>query len=925
MSVIRQTNILGQQRLDVPHLRALESSIAADFDLLAGKVMAGDRPLVVRGFDIGTASAIGNPASTLQLNVAGSAIIHGTASEHGSIFSVPANQAVEVLNSTNTNVSGSFTAGQTNYVGLDLRRGADDSTADLVMFLDANTLVETPKTVPLARILKYKIVITTTDFSSLPYLLPLAKVTTDSVNTVTALEDARPMLLRLGSGGSVPNRVNAFPWASGRQETTSGAVFSGGDKALTSLKDWLDAAMTRLWEIGGGQYWYSPTADRNVTLIWTGSTFTNGENYEWDGTNLHWKGLKFLFDNSAGYYNDVKDQTTDSTGLTNLADGECLYVDLDRSQNLTGGAAIIPLKAAMTTAGVPTVPGSRYILAWRNGTSIFTRGWRYPVGTTFTPATTTSLGVVKLNQTPGSSSLPVVVSIMANGQAEITATASNSHALKGTGHGTGRGLYGIGGSGGGQGIRGEGTLGFEGGYFISTGTGWGLVAIAGTNASGAVRAEGNGTGAGVDAIGGANGHGVQAQAQGTGKSFMALGSSSTVKAILHADTGLARAQIGTTTNHNLRFIANGGELWEIVTGGALQAVGGNRKIANVLDPELAQDALTMRAAAWDNYVMNGHFGFGQRGTSFTAIGTTKTFTLDRWYAYVGAGAAELNVARSTDAPAQFPFSVKVSRTAGGTNTNEMFVVQEIDRDFVARMRGKLCFVGGYFKNGANFSQGGAPVCRVVYGTGAVTETYKTGYTGSTNLISAGVGVGATTWGAFTTNSPGFTVPTTATTMAITFSWVPTGTAGADDSFYITGVMLSQGSISTDYRFCGGTIAKDLHECERYYEKSYDLGTNPATVTDNGAMSGFSMAGSVTNGTLWNMMVPKFRVRKQKVPTITIWALDGTAGSWFFNTLNKASTPTKISETGFYLQNNSGGSYDPGAVVVYGHFAADAEI
>jgi hypothetical protein len=41
MSANRQLNLLGQWRLDVPHLRSIESSVAADFDLLAGSMLGG--------------------------------------------------------------------------------------------------------------------------------------------------------------------------------------------------------------------------------------------------------------------------------------------------------------------------------------------------------------------------------------------------------------------------------------------------------------------------------------------------------------------------------------------------------------------------------------------------------------------------------------------------------------------------------------------------------------------------------------------------------------------------------------------------------------------------------------------------------------------------------------------------------------------
>lgn len=498
MATIRQANILGQARIDVPHLRALESAVAADFDLLAGKILGGSKALVVRGFEIITSGAIGSPATSLQIVVANGILVHPLASESGSIFVVPSDQAAEVLSTTNANVSGSFTPGQVNYVGVDLRRLADFTTSDLVMFYDADTGLETAKTVPLARTLQYRIIISTTDFSSTTNVLPLAKITTNGSNVVTVIEDARNMMYRLGAGGSIPDKKYEYPFPSGRSERVqdaAGTVFSGGDKAIQNGKDWMDAAMTRIWEIGGGEYWYSATADRNVTMIWTGTTFTNGENFEWDGTHLHWKGLRFLFDNSTGYYNDVANQTSNSTGLTDLADGDCIYVDLDRSQNLTGGSALVAVKAPLISMGVGGTPGARQIVAWRNGTAIYTRNWRYAVGTTFTPATTTSLGVVKLHATPTNAAQPMVATINETQFSfTITAIAGNANGVTATGNGTGAGLRGNGDpAGNGNGVSGVGS-----------GTGRGVSGIGGSSGGIGVRGQAGSGGIGVEGVGGSD-------------------------------------------------------------------------------------------------------------------------------------------------------------------------------------------------------------------------------------------------------------------------------------------------------------------------------------------------------------------------------------------------------------------------------------
>jgi hypothetical protein len=266
MSVIRQANLLGQQRLDIPHLRAIEASVAADFDLLAGQIIAGKGALVVQGFNLLALSA-GTPATKLQLQVAGAIIMHPEASESGTIFQVPSTRASEILNAANTRVQGGFTANAVNYIGVDLRRTADASTADLVQFLDADTNLENPKTVPLGRTLDYVIVISTQDFSTTPGVAPLAKVTTDAFNNIATngIEDARNLTFRLGTGGTITDWKHQYPWPGGRGEPgVNGAQpnsdFTSGDKSISSLKDWIDAAMTRIWELGGGEYWYSATS-----------------------------------------------------------------------------------------------------------------------------------------------------------------------------------------------------------------------------------------------------------------------------------------------------------------------------------------------------------------------------------------------------------------------------------------------------------------------------------------------------------------------------------------------------------------------------------------------------------------------------------------------------------------------------------------
>jgi hypothetical protein len=528
---------------------------------------------VVRGFTISNAGAIA--ANTLELVTADGVLINVNATASGSMLWVSSDRAVEVLNpSTNTRIDGSWTAGATNYVGLDLSRTADTETTSIIQFKDPDTGLETPRSVPTAQTLDYVIVINTLPFSSQPNVVPIATVTLNSSSNVSTMTDARNMLFRLGQGGDAGDAEYTYPWPEERTETTTlgTSLFSGGDKAIESDRDWRRAIMSRIWEVGGGEYWYSASADRNATMVSTGTTFANGENFDWDGTDLLWKGIRFLFDNSTAFYNTVTDQTVVDSGLTTLADGQCIYVDLDRST----AATLVAQRADLDSLGSGNPPGSRWVMAWRQGSQVFTRNSPYPVGDFFSVATTTSTGIVKLSRAATTPSSPIVISdaggtiTSATAATALTITAfTNQIALAASGNGTGSGVSGTSGAGAGghgvlgtcagttgAGVRGEagnftGSVGVHGGGNASSDSygvfgrgnaaGAGILGIgdlalaAPTTAGEGVVGLGDTGAAGVKGIGGAtsgdggwftgtgSGDGVSATSAGTGHGVNAVG------------------------------------------------------------------------------------------------------------------------------------------------------------------------------------------------------------------------------------------------------------------------------------------------------------------------------------------------------------------------------------------------------------------
>lgn len=357
----RSVNWPNQVRVNTSDIRSIESAVRNDFDeLISSFIAQPGSSHVVRGFKIPFTSAIGSAATGLQLEVANASLFHGGSDFSGTFLVLPENEQNQTLNSTtNTKVDGAFTPNTLNYIGIEFDRKIDDSTASQRYFWNPTTNVEFTQFVPLAEVLDYKIVITSSVWDS--NVMPVALVQTDASNNVVRVDDRRDMLFRLGKGGTnTPDPFYVYPWnndTEGREEnfwsssTNSQSPFNGGDKQIQTQKEWMDAVMSQLLEIKGTTYWYQPNIGGslvnarydlgNTTMTGSGSIIHDGANpgrLNWTSDiNLTVIGsrLKYtLAENSSG-------------GNLTLQDDQVAYVELGR------GLEIIP--QLIFIQGSPTV------------------------------------------------------------------------------------------------------------------------------------------------------------------------------------------------------------------------------------------------------------------------------------------------------------------------------------------------------------------------------------------------------------------------------------------------------------------------------------------------------------------------------------------------------------------------------------------
>lgn len=283
MGVKRRLTGYSGMRVDWPHVRSIESAISFDFDsVLRGMVTGLDKPFLIRGFEIRIPNAAVS-ANSLQIEVSDSVILHSTAGESGTIFTIPNGTAAEALNSSNPKVVGAFQWGVPNYVGLELIRVTDPDSADQTAGWSEAQKTEFQRTVPIGVILDYRYVITTSGFST---NLPLYAIGVSSTGATEYIQNSKDNLFRLGKGGTVPDPYSSFnfgaisneqdalsprrEWINENPDVNSNpmvvlpgdnpAAFRLGDSSIRSLKDWMDAVMTRFKEVTGSAYWYTDSS-----------------------------------------------------------------------------------------------------------------------------------------------------------------------------------------------------------------------------------------------------------------------------------------------------------------------------------------------------------------------------------------------------------------------------------------------------------------------------------------------------------------------------------------------------------------------------------------------------------------------------------------------------------------------------------------
>lgn len=152
------------------------------------------------------------------------------------------------------------------------------------------------------------------------------------------------------------------------------------------------------------------------------------------------------------------------------------------------------------------------------------------------------------------------------------------------------------------------------------------------------------------------------------------------------------------------------------------------------------------------------------------------------------------------------------------------------------------------------------------------------------------------------------------------------TWNANDYFNLGQVQINPGAVAASWCLAGGNDLGELLICQRYFEKSYHVDTNPGTADGSGVVlfypgnASFSWQNTQACG-------PSFRFisKKRIVPNVVIYAEGGTPNAVAPNRSGALSAASVLNGTdAFSILQNTGGTQ----TVNFGytcHFTADADL
>jgi len=342
-----------------------------------------------------------------------------------------------------------------------------------------------------------------------------------------------------------------------------------------------------------------------------------------------------------------------------------------------------------------------------------------------------------------------------------------------------------------------------------------------------------------------------------------------------------------------------------------------------------------------NLIINGDMKIAQRGTSSTGITTSGYFTVDR-FGTLQTGLGTWTHSQDTDVPTGqgFSNSLKLDCTTADATLDagdRLFLRQGIEAQNLQHLKFNtssaesitLSFwvksnkTGTYSLAFINEDSSRSYVTTYSISVADTWEKKTITISGDTSgAINNDNGVGlwiywnfgaGSTWGGGSVNNAW-----ESTVIANLGAGTTVNLADSTSNYInITGVQLEVGDTATPFEVMPYDM--QLARCQRYYEKSYDIGVTAGTASQNGNLTTTS-----SSSTTAQMAGAYFKVRKRAVPTCTAYnSISGASGGCYrYNDgANIGLTFNGVGEYGIGRATLASGS----ANTYLWHFVAAAEL
>lgn len=365
MAHLQKIRILENERIDKPDWDKIQSFVDDDFKLYNRHFFTNADKWITKGFEVSVTAGL-----NITVGVDGSGVMNTEQDGENQFY---------VGESGHADLTATLTNNATNYIHLQVVSGNTGTNATRVFWdpsLNDGAGGEFVQSVDTAEYLDVQLYISTSGFSSDADKIPLATMVT-SGGAVSSTTDNRNLYFRLGKGE--PFAANySFSLSSPTEPATSS--FTGGDKDIQSLKDWMDLVMTRIKDVSGETYWFKNTSGFNTNHLFTdiaNTVITGGGTISYNASNV----FSFSADITLRVISTGVTYTipfASQSGQT-LGSDQVAYINLDAQlSGPSSGQRGTSGNRALVIANRSAVPLDQdiYWVAYRDGTKLFVRGAR---------------------------------------------------------------------------------------------------------------------------------------------------------------------------------------------------------------------------------------------------------------------------------------------------------------------------------------------------------------------------------------------------------------------------------------------------------------------------------------------------------------------------------------------------------------------